>query len=72
MYLLSNITGFMQEDREPLGVGWDRMKEAIRNCHNHGMDVWLILHIFYNALNPLLKTMLGTSTCRAIMGRTIT
>lgn len=49
----ANIIGFHQEDREPLAVAWDRMKEAVRNCPNHRMEEWLILHALYNALNPM-------------------
>ena len=30
MQLHSQITGFKQEEREPLVLAWDRMKEAIR------------------------------------------
>jgi hypothetical protein len=54
MQLRSNITGFRQEDREPLGLTWERMKESARNCTNHGMKRLLILHLFYNALNSTL------------------
>ena len=47
------------------------MKEAIRNCPNHGMEEWLILHMFYNALNPMLKTVLDTAAGGTIMGKPI-
>jgi hypothetical protein len=60
MQLRSNITGFRQEDREPLALAWERMKESVRNCPNHGMEQWLIRHLFYNALNPVSKSMLDT------------
>src|SRR3989337_3170753 len=54
MQLRSQIKGFKQEEHEPLALVWDRMKEAIRNCPNHGMEEWLILHMFYNGLNHML------------------
>jgi hypothetical protein len=38
MQLRSNIIGFRQEDREPLALAWERMKEFVRNCPNHGME----------------------------------
>ena len=69
MQLRSNITGFRQEDREPLELAWERMKEFIRNCPNHGMEDWLILHLFYNALNPMSKSMLDIAAGCTIMGR---
>src|SRR5438105_3574770 len=68
MQLHSNITCFRQEEREPLALAWNRMKEAVRNCPNHGMEEWLIIHIFYNALNPLSKNMLDTAAEGTIMG----
>jgi hypothetical protein len=27
-------------------------------CPNYGMEEWLILYLFYNALNPISKSML--------------
>ena len=41
----------------------------MRNCPNHGMEEWLILHLFYNALNPMSKSMLDTAVGGTIMGR---
>ena len=38
MQLRSNITGFRQEDREPLALAWERMKEATMNYPSHGME----------------------------------
>ena len=67
MQLQANITGFKQEDHEPLALAWECMKEGIRNCPNHGMEEWLILHVFYNALNPLSKNMLDTTAGGTIM-----
>ena len=34
------------------------MKEAIRKRPNHGMEEWLILHIFYNVVNLMSEAML--------------
>ena len=60
MQLHSQIIGFKQEECEPLALAWDRMKEAIRNYPNHGMEEWLILHMFYNGFNHISKTILDT------------
>ena len=38
MQLRSNITGFRQEDREPLALAWERMKESVRNCPIHRLQ----------------------------------
>ena len=72
MQLRYNITGFRQEEREPLALAWERMKECMRNCPSHGMEDWLILHLFYNALNPVSKSMLDTAAGGTFMGKQIT
>jgi hypothetical protein len=69
MQLRSKITGFRKEDRDPLALAWERMKESVRNCPNHGMEQWLILHSFYNALNPVSKSMLDTTAEGPFMGK---
>ena len=71
MQLRSNITGFRQEDREPLALAWERMKDVVRNCPNHGMEEWLVLHLFYNALNPMSKSMLDIAAGGTFMGKDI-
>ena len=35
------------------------------------MEDWLILHLFYNALNPVSKSMLDTTTRGTFMGKHI-
>lgn len=71
MQLRSNITGFRQEDREPLALAWERIKEAAINCPSHGMEDWLILHLFYNALNPMSKSMLDTAEGGTFMSKPV-
>ena len=65
------ITGFSQEEHEPLALAWERMKDSVRNCPNHGMEEWIILHLFYNALNPMSKSMLDTAAGGTFMGNEI-
>ena len=36
------------------------------------MEDWLILHLFYNALNPVYKSMLDTAARGTFMGKQIT
>jgi hypothetical protein len=69
MQLQSNITGYRQEDSEPLAVAWERMEESVRNCPNHVMEQWLILPLYYNALNPVSKSMLDTKVGGTFMGK---
>ena len=34
---------------------WERMKLMIRNCPTHGLNLWMIIQIFYAGLNLLLE-----------------
>jgi hypothetical protein len=61
MQLRYNITCFRQEDNEPLALAWERSKEAVMSYPSHVMEDWLILHLFYNALNPMSKFTLATA-----------
>ena len=39
MQLRSNINGFRQEEREPLALAWERMKECMRNVPVMGWKI---------------------------------
>ena len=41
----------------------------MRKRPNHGMEEWLILHIFYNVVNLMLEAMLDTTSVAIIMGK---
>lgn len=68
--LRSNISGFKQEDCEPVALVWDRMKEAIRNCPNHGMEEWRILHLFLLCFKSHVKNYAWHSCRRNDYGET--
>jgi hypothetical protein len=71
MQLQYNITCFRQEDREPVALVWERMKEAVMSYPSHGMEDWLILHLFYNSLNPMSKCMLDTAAGGTFMSNRV-
>ncbi|GKU89504.1 hypothetical protein SLEP1_g3633 [Rubroshorea leprosula] len=48
--LRNDITTFVQFDNESLYEAWERFKELLRQCPNHGLPVWLQVQTFYNAL----------------------
>ncbi|XP_042458445.1 uncharacterized protein LOC122042400 [Zingiber officinale] len=45
------IASFKQIDSESLFEAWDRFKSMLRQCPHHGLEKWLVLHIFYNGIN---------------------
>jgi len=42
--LRNQITQFTQRDGESLYDAWERFKEMLRLCPDHGLDKWLIIH----------------------------
>ena len=39
-----------KKDNESLFEAWERYKDMIRLCPHHGLEEWLIIHMFYNGL----------------------
>ncbi|XP_061374501.1 uncharacterized protein LOC133316738 [Gastrolobium bilobum] len=51
----ADIASFQMYDGESLYEAWERFKELIRICPNHGVSNWGIIHTFYHGLTPPLK-----------------
>ncbi|XP_075489512.1 uncharacterized protein LOC142528355 [Primulina tabacum] len=45
------ISTFRQTDFEQLYEAWERYKELLRKCPNHGFEDWVQIELFYNGLN---------------------
>jgi hypothetical protein len=71
MQLHSNIACFRKEGREPLALIWERTKEYVGNCPNNLLKGWLILYLFYHALNSMSKSILDTAADGISMGKEI-
>jgi len=48
--LRTEITYFIQRDRESLYEAWERFKDLQRQCPHHGVSDWLLVQTFYNGL----------------------
>ena len=46
-----DIMNFKELDHEHVAQSWERMKLMIRNCPTHGLNLWMIIQIFYGGLN---------------------
>nr|GEY83502.1 hypothetical protein [Tanacetum cinerariifolium] len=51
-YLRNEITNFLQKPNETFNKAWERFKDLLRHCPNHGFSELHQLDTFYNALNP--------------------
>ncbi|XP_073017923.1 uncharacterized protein [Primulina eburnea] len=45
------ISTFRQTDFEQLYEAWERYKDLLRKCPNHGFEDWVQIELFYNGLN---------------------
>ncbi|XP_073017765.1 uncharacterized protein [Primulina eburnea] len=60
------ISTLRQTDFEQLYEAWERYKELLRRCPNHGFEDWVQIELFYNRLNGQTRT-----TVDAVAGGTI-
>ena len=49
--LRTQIMNFKQLEHEHVAQSWERMKLMLRNCLTHGLNLWMIIQIFYAGLN---------------------
>ena len=60
--LRTQIMNFKQLEHEHVAQSWERMKMMLRNCPNHGLNLWMILQIFYAGLNFVSRNLLDSAT----------
>ncbi|GJU01759.1 reverse transcriptase domain-containing protein [Tanacetum coccineum] len=58
--LLGEIRAFSQNDNEALTDAWLRMKEMLRNCHDHNLPKGNIIKIFYHGLNETNQEVINS------------
>ncbi|GKV23867.1 hypothetical protein SLEP1_g33550 [Rubroshorea leprosula] len=68
--LRNNITTFVQFDNESLYEAWERFKELVRQCPNHGLPVWLQVQTFYNGMTPPNRSIIDAAAGGNLMNKT--
>ncbi|XP_022855445.1 uncharacterized protein LOC111376704 [Olea europaea var. sylvestris] len=64
------ISQFKQLDFEPFYKAWERFKDLLRRCHQHGFQKWVQIEIFYNGLNGQTRTMVDAAAGGILMAKT--
>ena len=49
---------FKKLEHEHAAQYWERMKMILRNCPTHGLNLWMIIQIFYAELNFVSRNLL--------------
>ena len=65
------ITQFRQLDFEQLYEAWERFKELLRKCPQHGIESWLQVQLFYNGLDGQTRSNIDTAVGGNILSKTL-
>jgi hypothetical protein len=65
------ILSFAQDGTESLYAAWERYKDLLRRCPNHGQKDWLVLQIFYRGLTCDSRDLIDMSAGGTIMNKTV-
>ncbi|XP_024030361.1 uncharacterized protein LOC112094221 [Morus notabilis] len=69
-HLRSEIVQFRQIDFEPLYEAWERFKELLRKCPQHGYEDWFQIQIFYNGRNGQTRTIIDAASGGMMLSKT--
>ena len=69
--LRTQIMNFKQLEHEHVAQSWERMKMMLRNCPTHGLNLWMIIQIFYAGLNFVSRNLLDSATGGTFMEITL-
>ena len=62
---------FKQLDHEHVAQAWERVKLMLRNCPTHGLNLWMIIQIFYAGLNFASRNLLDSAAGGTFMEITL-
>ncbi|KAM6555104.1 hypothetical protein CsatB_015866 [Cannabis sativa] len=67
--LRSQIGQFRQLDSKQLYEAWERFKDLLRRCPQHGYESWMQVLIFYNVLNGPTRTIIDAAAGGALLSK---
>ncbi|XP_024021730.1 uncharacterized protein LOC112091702 [Morus notabilis] len=67
--LRNDITSFQQADGESLYEAWERFKELLGKCPQHGIPHWIQIETFYNGLNGQTRTIVDAAARGVILAK---
>ena len=62
---------FKQLEHEHVAQSWERMKMMLRNFPTHGLNLWMIIQIFYAGLNFVSRNLLDSAVGGTFMEITL-
>ncbi|XP_061368578.1 uncharacterized protein LOC133311545 [Gastrolobium bilobum] len=70
--LRNDIAMFQQFDGESLYESWDRFKQLLWRCLNHGIPEWIQMETFYYGLSGKTRDIVDASSGGALLDKTYT
>ena len=64
------ISSFVQMESKTLHDAWKRFKKLLRKCPQHGLPVWLQVHILYIGLNQTTRQMIDAAVGGTLNAKT--
>ena len=64
------ICGIRQRDTENLHEYWERFKQLVASCPQHGISEQLLIQYFYEGLLPMERKMMDAASGGAIVDKT--
>ena len=58
-------------DFELLYEAWERFKDLLRRCPQHGYQEWFQIQLFYNGLNGQTRTIVDAAASDTLLSKTI-
>ncbi|XP_073018808.1 uncharacterized protein [Primulina eburnea] len=68
--LRMDISSFRQKDGETLHTAWGRFRKMLRRCPQHGFSSSEQVQIFYNGVDPSVRSMLDTAANGSLYRKT--
>ena len=57
-------------DFEPFYEAWERFKDLLRHCPQHGYEEWFQIQLFYNRLNGHTRTIVDVAANGTLLSKT--
>ena len=62
---------FKQLEHDHVAHSWERMKMMLRNFPTHGLNIWMIIQIFYAGFNFVSRNLLDSAAGGTFMEITL-
>ncbi|XP_012850542.1 PREDICTED: uncharacterized protein LOC105970278 [Erythranthe guttata] len=70
--LRRDVGNFRQMSQEPMHESWERFKDLLRQCPQHGFNRWDQMELFYNGLDQPARSLVDAASGGSLQNKTPT